>query len=342
MGILFWKNKRTIAHKKKKKNIQSVVAKVPAKLIVSGEHAVVYNHCAVVCCIKRFLKVKIKKLNYQVIIINDGKDKIHINLNDFSIEKKNNNVLLEIIRRFFDTTKTPLFGMEINIKNDIPIGYGFGSSSALICGIVFCLNLLFETKCKVNKLIELSTNIENIFHGKSSGVDIETITRGGVLYANSGNVKKISHQLDEVWIVNTGRPSFSTKNVVLEVAEHFSHSKIWDEFYGVTEDISEIMQTKELLNQKIAHNESLLEKIGVVKTEIKSMLEELKQYSIYGKVCGAGTIASKEYKGGNGVVAFFQQLDKEQIDVLKKVCKKHNFKLQKVYISNAGLTTKSK
>lgn len=341
MGILFWKKKKHFDNKNKK-TISYVKVKAPAKLIISGEHSVVYNHRAVVCAINIFLNVSIKKLPYQAIIIKDGKNTISVKLCDFSIEKKNDNVLLEIIRKFFDKTKIPLFGIEIDIKNNIPIGYGFGSSSALTSGIVFGLNELFGTKCKVNYLIELATDIENIFHGKSSGVDIETIVKGGVVYANNGNIEKISHQLDEIWIINTGRPSFSTKNVVLEVGDNHYSSKIWDEFYDVSKDIYEIMQSKEPLNQKIAHNESLLEKIGVVKNDVKKIIEELKKDKIYAKVCGAGTIAKKEYKGGNGVVAIFQQLDKQQVLTLKKICKENNFGYQKIYISNAGLTISSK
>ena len=322
------------------KPIKKVVVKVPAKVIISGEHAVVFNKTAVVCAIDMYMLVKIKKIHSPKIIVKNNISKsLVVNLQDFSIEKKNENVVLEILRRFFDKTKSPMCGMKISIKTSIPVGEGFGSSAALINGIVFGLNELFETKKKTNDLIKMATNIENLFHGNSSGIDISAIALGGVIYANYDDATKISHQLDEIWLVNTGRPSFSTKNVVHYVYDNFADkTKLWKEFEKVTTDISEILQSKEKLNQKIAHNENLLEKIGIVLPQTKLFIDELKKNNIYAKVCGAGTIAKNEIHGSNGVVGIFQSLTSEQIAALKKLCKKNRFACIKCHIANAGVS----
>ena len=192
-------------------------------------------------------------------------------------------------------------------------------------------------------MIKIATNVESIFHGKSSGVDIQTVVKGGVVYANNGKVVKIPHQLDEIWIIDTGRPSFSTKNVVTDVYDNFASSKaIWNEMGDVTSDVADIMKSREKLWQKIAHNEMLLEKISIVIPKVKTFLQEIKKQGIYGKICGAGTIASREKDGGNGVIGIFQILTKEQRRYLLQMCKKNHFKLKKVFISNAGLTINSK
>ena len=57
----------------KKKNIKSVKVKIPAKLMISGEHAVVYNSKAVICAINIFSNIEIKKISSHQIIIKDGK-----------------------------------------------------------------------------------------------------------------------------------------------------------------------------------------------------------------------------------------------------------------------------
>ena len=340
--IFFKKHRKVFECSKKNKNVNSVYVKSPSRLIVSGEHSSEYNGVSVACAISFFVEVNIKKTNFPVIIIRNNGQKTVTEIKDFSIEKKNNNILLEIIRRFFDTTKTPIFGIDMNIKNEVPVGYGFASSSSLICGIIFGLNELFNTKCKADVLMQMALNIENIFHGESENIDIHTIVRGGVLYQGCDKITKIAHPLDEIWLINTGRPSFSSKNVLYAVQDKYSSSKIWDEFREVSEDIAEIMNTKEPLNIKIAHNESLLEKIGIVKPSIVGLLKDLKKYDIYGKVCGYGTIADKDIQGGNGIVAIFQVLDKTDVMLLKKVCKKYHFAFQKVHISNAGVLVKSK
>ena len=341
MSLFFWKKKTASNFQKNKvqKNIHSVSVKVPAKLMISGEHSVIYNSKAVVCAINIFLKIKIKKISTLAIIIIDGKHKYKTLLSDLSIENKNKDTVLEIIRKFFDRTKTPMCGIKIVIKNSIPIGCGLGSSSALVSGIIFGLNELFGTKKNTTELIKMATNIEHIFHGKSSGVDIQTVVKGGVVYINNDYTTKVAHQIDEIWIINTGQPSFSTKNVVIDVSDNFSSSnKIWKEIGEITSDISEIMSSREKVGIKIAHNENCLEKIGIVTESVKTFIKDLKAHEIYGKVCGAGTIAKNEVNGNSGVVGVFQKLTKEQKKYLFFLCKKNKFDIKKVYISNAGLS----
>lgn len=344
MPFLFWRKKKISCNKTNdQKIVKSVRIKIPAKLMISGEHSVIYNSKAVTCAVNIFLNIEIKKITKSVIIINDGKDCRKVYLKDLSIEHKNSDVILEIIRRFFDKAKLPLCGMKITIKNSIPIGCGLGSSSSLVAGIVFGMNELFGGKKSVSELINAATSIENIFHGKSSGVDIQTVVKGGVLYVNHNSVNKIAHQIDEIWIVNTGCPSFSTKNVVMNVFDNFaSHDELWREMGEITSDIAEIMLSKEKVFKKIAHNESCLEKIGIVKSNVKKFIDDLKSNGIYGKVCGAGTIAKREKNGGNGIVGIFQKLSKEQEKYLFLMCKKNKFSVKKIYISNAGLIISSK
>ncbi len=327
----------------KKKMLNFVSVKVPAKLIFSGEHSVIYNSKAVVCAINIFLKIKIKRLKEPVIIIEDGENNFNINLNDLSLKHKNSNVILEIVRRFFNELKLSLCGMKITIKNSIPIGCGLGSSSALVAGMVFGLNELFGNKKSVSDLIKIATSIEDIFHGKSSGVDIRTIVTGGVIYVNRNSIKKISHKIDEMWIINTGKPSFSTKNVVMDVFNNFSsNDKIWHEMGEITSDISKIIASKEKIWQNIAYNENYLERLGVVKNDVVRFIDSLKKKGIYCKVCGAGTISKQEKNGGNGIVGIFQTLSKEQKKYLFTMCEKNNFSVKKINVLNVGLTICSK
>ena len=101
-----------------------------------------------ICAVDLYLIIKIKKIYSQEIIINDnGKENCYL-LKDFAIERKNENPLLEIIRRFFDREKISLCGLKITIKNGIPLNYGLGSSSSLTAGILFGLNRLLNCKLK--------------------------------------------------------------------------------------------------------------------------------------------------------------------------------------------------
>ena len=345
---MFWfkstnKKKKIIKNQNVEKKNKSVFVKVPAKLMISGEHSVIYNHKAVVCAVDLFLNIKIKRISAPKIVITDGRTRIKILLKDLSMEHHHDNKLIEIIRKFFDRIKMPISGMEMIIDNKIPIGCGLGSSSALIVGIIFGINELFGFKKNRNELISIAKDIEKIFHGNSSGADIKTVVIGGVIYVNQGTIEKIPHQIDEIWIINTGRPSFSTKNVVSEIADRFpSSDATWEEMGKITQDISKIMSGFGKVGMKIAHNECCLEKIGVVLPVVKKFLNDIKQHDIYGKICGAGTIAGREKYGGNGIIGIFQVLNKEQKRYLCSLCKTNRFLIRRVFVCNSGIMMTAK
>lgn len=317
--------------------MKTVVVKVPAKLIISGEHSVLFNKTAVACAVSIAMKIKIKQIKKPKIVVKGSGFRVNCKLKNFSIEKKNDDVLLEIIRQFCDKTKTPVSGLKITINSKIPMNCGMGSSACLVSGLVCGLNELYNTKLKPLTLIAIATQLECLFHGKSSGIDTNTVIRGGVLSCVKGKYDKLAHSFDEIYIVNTGRPNFSTKNIVNYVMDNFPKtSSIWKDFSKTSLSIIEGIESGKAIYNKIATNEKLLEKIGIVSSKVQNFIQILLNYSIYAKVCGAGSIAEKE-PYGSGVVAIFQKLSPVQRKELKKVCSKFHYKMKKIHIVNSGI-----
>ena len=317
----------------------TILSRAPAKLIISGEHSVFFTKKAITCAIDLWTNVKITKTKTQSITITQKRKKSVINIKNFSMEEQNKNLILEIIRRFFLEYKKPICGLKIDIKSNITISSGLGSSASIIVAMVFGLNTLFKTNKKRDELIDLCISLEDICHGKSSGVDIITIAKGGVLLFNGKQKEKIAHSLDEVWLINTGIPHFSTKDVVEFVKKEFNKTAlIWDDFSKTTDLINFGIIQGTSYEKKLAiglgQNEKLLESIGVVSGLVEKLIKELLTYNIYGKVCGAGTIGKKD--NNCGTIAIFQYLSKTQIKFLKKLCKKYKFKLKKTQIINSG------
>ena len=110
----------------------------------------------------------------------------------------------------------------------------------------------------------------------------------------------------------------------------------------ITQDISKIMSGFGKVGMKIAHNECCLEKIGVVLPVVKKFLNDIKQHDIYGKICGAGTIAGREKYGGNGIIGIFQVLNKEQKRYLCSLCKTNRFLIRRVFVCNSGIMMTAK
>ena len=85
--------------------------------------------------------------------------------------------------------------------------------------MIKALDDLFQTHLSEYKITLLAKNCENIFHGKSSGIDVQTILRKGIVSFDNDKVKNYRQGFNKICIIDTGKPQFSTKEVVSFVAK---------------------------------------------------------------------------------------------------------------------------
>lgn len=320
--------------------MSKVVVRVPAKLIISGEHSVLYKGKAITCAIDRYMLVKVKSIKRKIIKVKGNGFKVNHKITDFLNQSSFDNELeLEIIRRFFIQANIKPSGVNISIKSKIPVNCGMGSSAAIISGILFGLNYVFDANISRDKLIEMATSLEDVCHGKSSGIDVVTVFNGGVLYFNNGKIEKIPHSFDKIWYINTGRADFRTKDVVNMVKNGNNRGKIdWSEFDRLTSAIKNNIVNNIKIDELLVKNQQILQNIGVISNKVDNFVKDILKYDIYAKVCGAGTIAGLDKSGNCGVIAIFQKLSKVQVRILKKFCSKYSWKLKNAAIVNAGIT----
>ena len=310
-----------------KRNANIGRAKVPAKLIMSGEHAVLYNGRALTCAINLWMKIEIKRIFRYRVIIGQGAKKEVIKLNNDFPENKMDNPICEIYRQFLLFTGCEFYGIFIQIDTEIPSRCGLGSSAALVVGMIKALDNLFQTHLSDYKMTLLAKNCENVFHGKSSGIDVQTILRTGIVSFDNGKVRNYRQKFNKICIIDTGKPQFSTKEVVGFVEQKCANDDaIWSDFYDIVSNEETLMLKGKNINYLIDKNERLLEYIGVVSKKTADFIRLLKKYGIHAKVCGAGTIGEKDTN--NGIVAVFHELDKYQRQKLQKLCKIFKFKLK--------------
>ena len=110
-----------------------------------------------------------------------------------------------------------------------------------------------------------------------------------------------------------------------------------DEFKKIADALKHNIINNKNIDKLIVKNQQLLDTLGVVPMKASGFIKKILNYGIYGKVCGAGTIAKIDENGGCGVIAIFQKLSKLQIKLLKSLCKQNSWKLKKVNIANAGI-----
>ena len=150
--------------------IQTTMKKIsysaPAKVILSGEHAVVYGKPALVSAIDRRLTVSV--------IESKNKDK----------DPRMAEIIL-IVKKYLHGKNIPIKEKDchISIQSDIPIGRGLGSSGALSVAASASLMEFFSgTQFNPEEINNCAYQIEKLFHKNASGVDPTTSCFGGLIF----------------------------------------------------------------------------------------------------------------------------------------------------------------
>lgn len=332
---------------------------VPAKLILSGEHSVLYDCSALSMAIKLFTHCEC-----QFTPSMPSQSSVTIELSDFnekhsfprsvwqslatSIETRyqlflNQNAAIQsvlskpidlviVTLHHFDVFHTIKSGhWHFKLHSEVPMGKGLGSSAGVILSLLVSLLEHHELELEKETLLALARKIESRQHGQSSGIDPATIIYGGLLEFHSHrSTKQFNTHKFKAWLIDTGAPISTTGQAVSHVRQHFSNDKnLWKSFEKTTQKIHQAwsIQNSQQLYEGIEENQILLEKIGVVPARVISFISELKtDYNAVAKVCGSGSI-----KGNHaGVVLCFS--DQEP----KDLCEKYGYVCLEVKVSNEG------
>ncbi len=290
----------------------------PGKLILSGEHAVVYGRPALAMAIDR---------SAQAIIEPTLTDSVSFSLEDYAHQEsfkmralrefqkraKNNYALflqgelgirdvlvkpIELMQFAFITILDGLHlkvdrGLDIKLSSNIPIGCGLGSSAATVLSEIRAMGHFFRVDFRPDWHYKYSLEAENMQHGYASGVDSYVSLHGGCVRFQNGVGEKVPLPCVPIFIVQTGTPETTTGECVSQVADAFATSGIWDEFEAVTRQMGEVIGGKDIESMQAAvrENHRLLTKIGVVPKPLQRFIHDVEQWGGAAKVCGAGAVA---------------------------------------------------
>lgn len=161
--------------------------KVYSKIILSGEHSVLRGGAAVVAPLKTHsLNYEIEKSEAFKLIYSDKTAPYEI-LIEGTFEKA-----LQLLGRKREELKA-----EIKVKSLVSLGKGLGGSAAL-CVFVSRVMTFLDFMPK-DKIFSFSVELENMFHGESSGVDIAgCLSSGPHLYIRGESPKEISLNAEDL------------------------------------------------------------------------------------------------------------------------------------------------
>ena len=138
----------------------------PGKLILFGEHAVVYGHTAIAAAVGLRSTVSL--------FAADGPTHIrHSSFHDFRLRRA-------VAMTF------PAEGLAVDIHSELPPGRGMGSSASIAVAMVRAAAALNGELPDEDEQFERSLVLERIFHGTPSGVDNAVAVREGLLRFRRG------------------------------------------------------------------------------------------------------------------------------------------------------------
>jgi len=271
------------------------IAKAPGKIILFGEHFVVYDNRAILGAIDKYATVTSEKTNTDNILISSslGQSSIKKDEDVGRVEKK--------FRPFFYIAKKVIEknnfdkGISIKIESNIPIGAGLGSSSACcVAASASIANLFSDTTDK--EILELAIQAEKTIFPNSSGADCTVSVYGGIIeYQKEKGFTKIDTENEFFFLIIDSEQIHATDKVVERVKKFKEENK--DVFAELCSE-EERLITKALDSMKsndletigkcMAQNEIFLEQIGVSNDVLLSITKEIEMITFGAKITGAG------------------------------------------------------
>jgi mevalonate kinase len=253
-------------------------ASAPGKVILFGEHFVVYGIKAILCAINKKITVTAETIE---------ENKISIKSNIGNLELEPNKEILEIdspLKPFYylanKLIKNQNTGIQIDVKSDIPLGVGLGSSSACCVAGAAAISRLFKKTSK-EEILELAIEAEKTIFENTSGADCTVCTYGGIMeYDKKNGFNKIKSEPNFHLVIANSNIEHSTKSVVEGVKrfkekDENAFSILCNKESKLVEDVLELLKNNNIieLGNKISKNQEYLETIGISNDELRKMIQ---------------------------------------------------------------------
>ena len=291
----------------------------PGKIIISGEHSVVYGSPALAVAVNihascevraivdpavhfyldnygRLAELPLSKLeelrqgideNYQAYLLGQSV------ITDVLAEP--GQLYLYGIASLFNTHNLPMTtGLEIHLKSDIPMRSGMGSSAATVAAVLAAVAGFYDVEIDKQAMFRFISHTERLQHGVNSTIDPMVTVHGGLVRMENAQVQT-GEQLPELnwYLVNSGEPEATTGECVAEVRRRFGKSTIWNEFHSIITGLEQAFLCRDVgaLKEYMFRNHQLLVDIGVVPGTVQRFIADLRiRYNAVGKISGAGAV----------------------------------------------------
>lgn len=297
--------------------MKTITSSASAKVILFGEHAVVYGKPALampISSLRSYVSITEHKDQALRIIAEDLQETYSIR----TIEptETNESGLVKIVKYTLNElayTQPPK--ININIHSEIPIASGLGSGASISTAIARTLSTYTDRVISDERLNQLVYEVEKLYHGSPSGIDNTVIVYERPVFFQQGQPLQPLHILRPLYfiIANTGIPA-PTREAVNDVRQLVLNTP--EKTNMILERIGEIsMQARqelmegdeESLGRLMQENHNLLRRLTVSSVQLDTLVDAAIHAGAYGsKMSGGG-------RGGN-MIALVDESRREAVE----------------------------
>ena len=278
----------------------AIYAKAPGKIILFGEHAVVYGQPAIA--------IPVNKVYATARVFPDisaQKNEIHIKAPDIQFDAYLSDIpgqhpfacAVHLTLKAVGLEQPP--ASTLVISSTIPIASGMGSSAAITVAIMRALSNYLGKPLPAEMISTLAFEVEKIQHGTPSGIDNYVIAhQKPVFFTHNQPIEHLSVEEPTYWIIADTGETTATKETVADVREQ--HAANPDKIDGIFKQIGQITLKARpalitgdlnLLGALMNENQRLLEQLTVSSRRLEDLIDAARI---------AGAVGAKLSGGGRG------------------------------------------
>jgi mevalonate kinase len=267
-------------------------ARAGGKVILLGEHAVVFGHRALVVGVARGAQACVRAADEAEIVLGAQRHQLSAGA-DSASEAPAARAYRALLRQL----GAPALAAEAQLE--IPPGAGLGSSAALgvALGRAIIDWMRGSGRPVSGSLAAAALAWENVFHGNASGVDTAAAELGGCLaFRRAEGARRLQLATPIDVIVALVEPGASTRQMVEGVAERRSRDPA--RYDALLEQIDELVTLAQgaleagdlaALGRSMSHNHQLLAQLGVSTAKLDRVCQDaLESGALGAKLTGAG------------------------------------------------------
>lgn len=287
------------------KTAGSAVSSAHSKLILSGEHAVVYGYEAIAIPFPLKINVEVK---YHPGSIRINSYVYSGDINNIPDSMRGIRVCVNEIFRILNRTAEDI---EIDINSNVPLGRGLGSSAAVVTAITRGIFKFFGYQFTMEELYTIVEIGETYAHGKPSGIDMMAVASDlPIIFKKQEGASSFHVTKPQIFVIADSGRVGNTKQAVQMVKDRYladttNISLVLERIGRITNEVKEslIVGDSIKLGSSLYKNHLELIKLGISNDELNKLVES---------AMNTGALGAKLTGGGLGgcVIAVTDSIDR--------------------------------